>query len=193
MWYYVANERKAVRKMNDNQKSIKTSSKVISVIMKIGYIAMIVAMCICASSLIFIVATGGKTSVVTSGGIRIMAADASGTSPEGVAAICAAGLVVGAFLFAIFLLTYRMFNEISITGTPFNLKYVKTIKTIGVLVAVMTVVGGFVDSAAASYAGMETLGLITDSTGLVFGVIIFCLAYIFDYGCALQKQSDETL
>lgn len=179
--------------MNEQQKAIKASSKVIAVIMKIGYIAMIVAMSICVINLLFMAVTGGQTSIVTSSGMRIVAVSAPGTTPQGVAAISIAALIISAFLFAIFLLTYRIFHEISVTGTPFNVKYVKAIKAIGILVAVMSIVGSTVDSIAASYAGMETLGLCSDSTGVIFGVIIFCLAYIFDYGCTLQKQSDETL
>lgn len=179
--------------MNEKQKAIKTSSKVISVIMKIGYIAMIVEMCICIVSLIFVAVTGGNISYITSGTIRLVAVGESLSSPAGVVAVCSAALILGAFMFAIFFLTYRIFNEISRTCTPFNIKYAKQIKAIGILVAVMTIVGNIVDSIGAYYAGVETLGMFSDSTGVIFGVIIFCLSYIFDYGCALQQQSDETL
>lgn len=179
--------------MDEKIKAIKTSSKVISVIMKIGYVAMIVEMCICLVGLIFIAITGGETSIVTSGGVRIVAVDAPVTTAKGAIAVCVAAFILGAFLFFIFRLAYRMFREINATGTPFNENYVKVIKRIGVLVAVMTVVESAVDSAAAAFAGVDTLGMSSDSTGVIFGVIIYCLAYIFDYGCTLQKLSDETL
>ena len=42
--------------------------------------------------------------------------------------------------------------------------------------AVMILVGNISDSAAAAAAGAATLGLCSDSTGIVFGVIIYCLA-----------------
>ena len=29
--------------------------------------------------------------------------------------------------------------------------------------------------------------------GLIVGIIIYCISLIFDYGCELQQQSDETL
>lgn len=175
--------------MNEKEKAMRTSSKVISVIMKIGYIAMIVAMSICAVCLIFMAVTGGKTSIVTPGGTNIMVADGAFATPEGVAAICASMLVSGGVLFAIFFLTHRVFNEISTAGTPFNPKYVKTIKIIGVLVAVMGIVGGIVDSVVATFAGTEALGVYTNSPGVIVGVVIFCLAYVFDYVCSLQKEA----
>lgn len=179
--------------MDEKLKAMQVACKVISVIMKIGYIAMIAVMCVCAASLIFIAATGGETSVVTPGGTNIVVADAELESPESVAAICAALLVAGAFLFVIFLLTHRVFSEISATGAPFNTKYVKTIKRVGVLAAAMGLAGGIVGSVAAAYAGADTSGIFAGAPGVLVGAVIYCLAYIFDYGCALQKQSGEML
>lgn len=174
--------------MNNTQKSILVSSKVIAIIMKIGYIAMIVAASICAVCLIFIAVNGGETSLITSGGMKIVAMDKSVTTTEAAIAIASAVLIMCAFLFVIFLLTYKVFNEVGVTGTPFNVKHVKSIRLIGIHVAAMTIAGGIADAVAASYAGTATLGIYTGASGLIVGAVIFCLGYVYEYGCELQAK-----
>ena len=181
--------------MNEKQINIKKSSKAIAALMKIGYIAMIVAVSISVCNLAFLVCTGGDMEVYTSSGITIKAAivDENINTTEGIVALSIAVIIMSAFMFVIFLFAYQIFNEISKNAMPFNEKYVKRIKQIGILIAVMTLVGNTVDAAASAKIGVSTLGICTDSTGIAFGIIIYCLAFIFDYGCMLQKQSDETL
>lgn len=181
--------------MNEKQSRIKVTSKVIAVFMKIGYIVCIVAMCMAVANVIFVLATGGDMAYLTANGMTVTAVitDEAVTTASGLVALSVAVFVVSAFLFVILLITYKMFKKIHESYTPFDEQHVKSIKTIGILVMVMTLVGRIVDSTASSIIGISTLGISTDSTGIILGLIIFCLAYIFDYGCMLQKQSDETL
>ncbi|MDE6709319.1 MAG: hypothetical protein K2J76_02380 [Oscillospiraceae bacterium] len=68
-------------------------------------------------------------------------------------------------------------------------------KKIAVVIAVMLIL-----SAAAEYLfpivfpvlGIEP-ELVTDPAGWVFISLLLMLSVIFDYGCKLQKESDETL
>ncbi len=174
--------------MEQKTNALKTSSKVIAVIMKIGYIAMIVAMCVCAASLIFIAATGGQTSIITSGGTTIGVADGVSATPAELIAVFAQYLVMSALLFVIFLLAQRMFGRISETGDPFTEQYVRTIRVIGILVAAMTFAVGIMEAIVTSFAATQNVKTYTEAPGIVFGAVIFCLSYIIDYGCGLKKQ-----
>lgn len=184
--------------MEQKTNALKTASKVIAIIMKIGYIAMIVAMCICVGSLIFMAVTGGKTSIVTSGGttigigsdLTLSASDAGDTanSTSAFVGMFSVYLVMSALLFIIFLLAQRMFGEISATGDPFTVKYVKTVRAIGILVVGMTFALGITEAIASSVAATQIAGIYSEAPGIVVGAIIFCLSYIIDYGCGLKEQ-----
>lgn len=179
------------KKMEEKTNALKTSGKVISIIMKIGYIVTIITMCASAAVLIFMAVTGGKTSITTSGGTKIAIADELSTTPEDLVIFCAELLVISIFLFVIFLLIYRMFHEISMTGDPFTEKYVQTIRIIGVLVAMMTTVTGIISVTATSFTIDGNVGKYTEAPGIAVGIIIFCFSYIIDYGCALKSSKEQ--
>ena len=176
--------------MEQKMNALKTSGKVIAVIMKIGYIAMIVALCVCAAALIFIAATG-ETSM-TAGGVNILVADDLPSDPSEVIVMGTVYFVMSGFLLAIFLLAQRMFGEISVTGHPFTAKHVKTVRVIGILVAAMTLAVGLADAVASAYLSVQTVETYPGAPGIVVGAIIFCLSYILDYGCALEKHAENT-
>lgn len=184
--------------MEQKTNALKTSSKVIAIMMKIGYIAMIVAMCVCVGSLIFMAATGGKTSIVTSGGTTIgvtsnltlstsHASDATRSTAEHIA-MFSEYFVMSALLFVIFLLAQRMFCEISATGDPFTEKYVKTVRAIGILVAATTLIIGITEAIVSSAAAIKITGTYAEAPGIGVGAIIFCLSYIIDYGRGLKER-----
>ena len=173
--------------MEQKIKSLKTAGKIISVIMKIGYIAMIVVMCICAASLIFLAVTDGQTSV-DFGGTTIGIMDASISPAYVIVAVCIEYFIMSGFLFVIFLLAQRIFGEISVTGDPFTQKYVKYIRAIGILIAAMTIFTGIANTIISSFPSAIVVGTYTEAPGIVIGAIIFCLSYIIDYGCALKDR-----
>lgn len=181
--------RRGYEEMDKKLNAMKVSSKVIMVLMKIGYIASIVAICLCAAGIIFMLATGGKTSFITSSGIRFVMTDETLASPEKIAAVCSVVLILTIFLYTVFLLTYRIFKDINATGNVFDEKHVKTIKIIGILLASMSVFVGLADTIATLATGIEVLGAYKEAPGIGIGAIVFCLAFIYDYGCALQKKA----
>lgn len=176
--------------MEQKINALKRSSKVIAVIMKIGYIAAIVALCLCAATLISTAITG-KAAFSTSNGTNFILADGENASPAGLIAMSIVYFVMSGFLFAIFLLAQRMFGEISATGDPFTAKYVKTIRVIGILVAAMTFAIGLADWITSTITATKGTEIYTEAPGLVVGAIIFCLSYIIDYGCGLKKQTEN--
>lgn len=177
--------------MDSAQNALKVSGKVIAVIMKIGYIAMIVAVCFCVVSMIFVAVTGGKTEVAAEGGVNIRVIDAEGASPEETMATCAVYGVMSAFLLAIFMQASKMFAQIAKTGDPFEKKYGKTVRVIGILVAATTIGTGLADTIASLIVKTSSMQAYTEAPGLVVGAIIFCLSYVIDYGCALKAQNTQ--
>ena len=178
--------------MEQKIKRLKVSSKVVAILMKIGYISMIVAMCICGSSLVFMAATGGKTSIVTTEGTKIGIASNMKLSTGEFVGMFTELFVISAFLFVIFLLAYRMFKEISVTGDPFTTKYVKTIRTIGILVVVTYFAVSFTESIVSLVAGTKSVINYAEAPGIGAGAFIFFFSFIIDYGCGLKEQkSDE--
>lgn len=180
-------------KMEQKTNALKASSRVISIIMKIGYTVMIVALCITAVTLLFLTISGGKTSFALANGTNVIIADGLPASMGSLTVFFTQLVVMSAFLFAIFFLTYRMFHEISMTGDPFITKYVKTVRVIGILVASMTIAVGFAETIMVLVAGEKSIEMITETPGIVVGVIIFCLSYIIDYGCTMKEKSETDI
>ena len=80
-------------------------------------------------------------------------------------------------------------------GTPFIPKVPKEMKKIAAVIAAMLIL-----SAAAEFLfpivfpvlGTES-EFVTDPAGWAFLSLLLMLSSIFDYGCRLQQESDETL
>lgn len=98
-------------------------------------------------------------------------------------------------LFVISIMCKNIFMSINQSGTPFIPQVSKGMKKIAAVIAVMLIL-----SAAAEYLFpivFPELGtvpeLVTDPAGWVFISLLLMLSVIFDYGCKLQQESDETL
>lgn len=102
-------------------------------------------------------------------------------------------VVRNAALFAGFAVLGRMFRDISREGMPFDRKQTGRIRAIGWLAGAMTLVEGMIKGleAAVMNGGMFRVDIYWP--WLAFAAFAFCLAAIYDYGCQLQQESDETL
>lgn len=72
-----------------------------------------------------------------------------------------------------------IFSDISEADTPFEFKHVERIKKIAIFFLVISCIDE------------STIGI--DFTGIVGTGIIWLMAMIFEYGCELQQEHDETL
>ncbi len=95
-------------------------------------------------------------------------------------------------IFMLLYLLYKLFSNIGVSYTPFEKKQVMRIKGVALVTLIMCIVSSVLDS-----IGIVLLtGNITitfNAIWFVLAITIYCMAYIFDYGCQLQTQSDETL
>lgn len=113
-------------------------------------------------------------------------------------AVCAAGI-----------LGVRLLWSVRADETPFTRKNVRRLKGVSMLLVgaeVWEVIWGLVFSTFIARAGGSKFFPVSTSVGgviafpnamggviIVVGVLIYCVALVFQYGMALQQESDETL
>ncbi len=90
-------------------------------------------------------------------------------------AVCAfVGGIVMIFEAVIMHFIGRMFKSIKESYSPFRLELMRSLKAAAVLITLLTLRNSLLE-------------------GAVVGFSFWCILHIFEYGCMLQKQSDETL
>ena len=86
-------------------------------------------------------------------------------------------LVMGAILICTAIVVHfvrKVFREMGESYSPFQLSIVKNLKVAFVLVTLLTLSSSL-------------------AIALIVGLSLWCVIHIFEYGCELQRQSDETL
>lgn len=95
-------------------------------------------------------------------------------------------LLLGVLLIAVYI-----FYKINKSGTPFHPEVVKAMKLTALMVAFLIAVPDRIYQLAADM-GLKLFGS-NDLFALLCGGIVFCFAIVFEYGCVLQTENDETL
>lgn len=96
-----------------------------------------------------------------------------------------------AFL-AIAIICRNIFKEIDKSDTPFIPQVSKGMRKIAAVMCIMFFVEGAESVVYPIFTGTEPK-LYINTTDFIFISVLMLLSYIFDYGCKLQKESDETL
>ncbi|MBM6817080.1 DUF2975 domain-containing protein [Olsenella uli] len=124
--------------------------------------------------------------------------------------VMATGVAKGALAGAAFVVAWRMCRRIARTGRAFSPERVRELRTTAVLPLLsgcvptaLAALGNALSSAAvrellgrgeAVAYGLVPLGSSGFDLGLVaLGVLLVAITKIFEYGCVLQRQDDETL
>ena len=94
----------------------------------------------------------------------------------------------------------KIFNKLKDGDTPFRYDIADKIKGAGTALIVTGLFGSvteFIHTILTNnkvFLGEDTIGIISGCEDMVvFGAVLMALAYIFNYGCKLQQESDETL
>ena len=180
--------------MNITQQKISKTSKLVSNILRAGLIFSIGAAILFMFGIIFFIAKGDVSSLYET--FKISAIESHMPTPT-------ISTLITLFSFAIITLLmiakilhilYHIFSDIAITYTPFKTEYVNRIKHVAFLALLICIIGNVFEAIG------ETLLYSTNITtininfiGFVQALVIYCIAHIFEYGCQLQQQSDETL
>lgn len=102
------------------------------------------------------------------------------------------GIVQLSIIYALLHHLYRFFSDISGSYTPFEQKQVVRIKKVAALTLLMCIVSSLFD-VIGSLLLKGSISVRFNAIWLILALVIYAMAFIFDYGCQLQTQSDETL
>lgn len=101
-------------------------------------------------------------------------------------------LIMSISFFIITMICKSIFTSINSSGTPFIPQVSKGIRKIS-----FTICAAFLASFAVQCVYPLIMGIeqhfYVDGTSMIFVCILLLLSAIFDYGCKLQQESDETL
>lgn len=96
----------------------------------------------------------------------------------------------------ILIFTAQTFYKIRKSQTPFQSFLPKRLKILAVLVFIALIISKYIHYLLLSLAKGKFLFSILDETdlqALILAGIIYCLAWIFQYGCMLQEENDGIL
>lgn len=179
--------------MKTIQQKIQSVSKKVSTALKIGYVLMALAACLSTVGFfILLLGNGVKDSFMGAFDIVSKNGTVLNISEENLKVLflysIAYSLLMGGILFTV----WQIFRDISRECTPFNAKHTGRIKAVSIMFIVVSAAGSCFDSLADLYSVGKTTWNV-DVMGIVFGALIYCIALVYDYGCELQQQADETL
>lgn len=194
--------------MNVIKDKIKKSSKAVFVFSRILRIIIIICFCfVVAVSILTALTPESKFSLVNSDYVLISGSpDLVGEGTDALemtgnmaalllTAVVPALFSLGIIIFILYL-AERIFKNIYDSQSPFELQNVKKLKTIAWLMLAFTIFPTYVETILRFFLMRSTTSpynFSIDITTLCLTVIFFALAYIFEYGCLLQLQVDETL
>jgi hypothetical protein len=177
-------------------EKIKQTSKIMAIMLKVLYICAYVGMGFLIAGLIFLSINGSINEIHLGDVVNVrIPIEYEDTGSSGFAQLIAwCVLNIAACQLGIIILknAYMIFKDISITARPFEKIYVKRLKTIALIMIVSDIGLSFVQGITEVIMGVHIGGRF-DSFNIFAGVLIYCLALIFDYRADLQKQYDETI
>lgn len=180
--------------MNEVQMKIQKTSRLVSIVTKILYVFLIVILSAEVIGIVLLIVLPDSSSVKL-GNMTIIspAAFNGGTSTKKMIPPLLGRVVAQAFALSILILTHQIFKDISREYTPFLEKHFNRMKNIALLLLISSLLEPFLFSGFNSLIPYLNFPNWPGYTSIIFAAIVYCFALIFQYGSALQQQSDETL
>ncbi|HEY5536631.1 MAG TPA: hypothetical protein VIL99_17075 [Ignavibacteria bacterium] len=170
---------------------IKSMSKTLSIIFKIARIACYIGIGISIVCIIYLIIFGNTELklLILSGKVTMSSpftnSNIFNLDIKQLITIVIAGIISMILMANLFRQVENIFKDIHVDSSPFEMKQVKRIKRVAILYLIISLIN--FETSATSI--MISLNLV----GIVGALMFWCIALIFEYGCALQKESDETL
>lgn len=180
--------------MKPSQEKIRSMSKKISIVLKLGFIVSNVIGILSFIAIGILVFSGEDTKSSFLAAFNVTANNGT-TISIGARSLLNlfAFMLIDTILISLALfIVYAVFDEIRKGFTPFTYENTARIKKVAMVTAILSIVGSYSDALVDYY----TIGELTwrvNMIGMVVAVIIYCISLIFSYGCDLQRESDETL
>lgn len=180
--------------MNITQTKIQNTSKKISTLLKIGWVIMLIITILALFSLAVLFFSNDETKISFLSAFDVTSQSGSLINlSSSILFIMFISTILYSTCMSIILYTaHLIFKNVSEEGTPFNHEHIGRIKIIAFMVIGLSILESFSDGLLSLFTDNNIM-LNIDFNGIILGIIIYCLALFFDYGCQLQKQSDETL
>lgn len=180
--------------MKSNQEKIKNLSKKITVILKLGFIVsiIIVMLALVAIGILMFSREDLKSSFVAAFEVTANNGTTISIAPKSLLIMFVFMLIDTLLISAMIFIIHTIFNDIKKGDTPFMHQNTTRIKCIAIIAVILSIVGSYSDALIDYY----TIGELTwrvNVIGLIIGIILYCISFIFSYGCDLQQESDETL
>ena len=168
---------------------IKSMSKALSIILKFARIFCYIGIGISVSGVIYLLIFGNIDLFVLHGDVIIRSpfTDSSLNDMDFKQLLTTAvvGIIGMALMSHLFLQAQNIFKDISKDGSPFELKHVKRIKRVAILYLIISLLD--------SETSVVSISMSFNMVGIVGALMFYCIALVFEYGCALQQESDEIL
>ena len=180
--------------MNEAKQKIAKTSKVVATVLKVSFILVAIAMVILllGMGVLTLAGSGISTSLQQALTIAARGTSAADIAISNLVMVFGLGIVVLTTTFMVFFTLHRLFVNISCEHTPFTEVNVKIMKRVAIWTAIMCIVDCFTNGISDKLLTGETTFTL-NFIWLVVAAAIYGIALIFDYGCQLQQQSDETL
>ena len=180
--------------MKPSQEKIRSMSKKISIVLKLGFIVSNVIVILSLIAIGILVLSGEETKLSFLAAFNVTANNGTTISIEAQSLlIMFAFMLIDTILISLAIFfVYAIFDKIRKGFTPFTHENTTRIKKVAIITAILSIVGSYSDSLVDYY----TIGELTwrvNIIGMIVAIIIYCISLIFSYGCDLQRESDETL
>ncbi len=183
--------------MNEKIEKMKKSSHLMAVLFTIFRVFAFVGIGITVASVIFLIAFPTGASIGDSNILSGLALNGQpiGTYEELIANLPEVLTVLCwiVFLLIIFYKTGAVFTDIEKTACPFSEVNVKRIRDIAIILLVASVVPNAVGALTALITKTPNNYEIFNGIGLSMGLVLICLANVFDYGVQIQEEHNELL
>ncbi len=93
----------------------------------------------------------------------------------------------------VLMVTESFFKETRTALTPFVIQNAKRIKSIALLVLAASIIPMIITKIGFSVLQIQQVSPWTFGEGTVLALILLSIGTLFEYGCELQKESDETI
>ena len=160
--------------MNSNEKILRLqkASHVVSIVLTVIRVLLVLAALGVILAGIF---CGAAFTAALNGLFSPVAQDALTTGVLILLIVCVVAKL--ALYFAVLTIAGRMFRDFSREDSPFRQIHIRRMRWIALLIFL------------ASFINLFSIQL----TGWMAALLIWCVSAVFDYGCQLQQESDETL
>ena len=170
-------------------EKIRSTSKTLAVLFKIARVCCYVGIGVLSVGILYVMLFGNLDLLILHGKVIVHSPyallDIAGISNWQIIFVSIGGIVDLILLSLLFGQARDVFKDISVDSSPFELKQVRRIRRIAVFYFVISLLDFETQALSLSF----TVNL----AGIVGALMFWCISLIFEYGCELQQQSDETL